>query len=186
MVLIGWVKEKFKDGKKRWYPEEQVCPTKLERGARLRRALKTTPHRACYKAIIREGRRISGSGVAEMLDIGQIETCNSQLLSKTVLLHHDSAFPNSVAATIQTIRNLKFEVQPKPSYSTDLEPCVCHALGPLKEAWLGRQFGNDEEVKKAVHTWFREQSKPSFSDGIRKLVDRYKKCVELLGDYVEK
>jgi hypothetical protein len=80
-----------------------------------------------------------------MLDIGKIETCNSQLLSKTALLHHDSAFPHFVATTIQTIRNLKFEVQPKPSYSIDLAPCVCHAFGPLKEALLGRQFGSDEE-----------------------------------------
>jgi hypothetical protein len=55
-----------------------------------------------------------------------------------------------------------------------------------KEALLGRQFGRDEEVKEAVHTWIREQPKPCFSDRIRKLVDRYKKCVELLGDYVEK
>jgi hypothetical protein len=121
-----------------------------------------------------------------MLDIGQIETCNSQLLSKIVLLHHDSAFPHFAAATIETIPNLKFEVQPHPSYSLDLAPCDCHAFGPLKKALLGSQFGSAEEVKEEVHTWIREHPKPCFSGGIRKLVDNYKKCVELLGDYTEK
>jgi hypothetical protein len=85
-----------------------------------------------------------------------------------------------------TIRNLKFDVQPKPSYSIDLKPCVCHALGPLKEALLGRQFDSYEEAKEAVHTRIRVKPKPSFSDGIRKLVDRHRKCMELLGEYVEK
>jgi len=138
---------------------------------------RTQDHIEHANAIIREDRRISESEVAEMLDMGQIETCNSQLLSKTVLLHHDSAFPHFVAATIDTIRNLKFEVQPQLSYSLDLAPCDCHALGPLQEALLGRQFGSDEEVKEAVLTRIREQPKPCFSDGIRKLVNRYKKCV---------
>jgi len=34
--------------------------------------------------------------------------------------------------------------------------------------------------------WIQEQTKTFFSDGIRKLVDYYKKGVKLLGDCVEK
>jgi hypothetical protein len=41
-------------------------------------------------------------------------------------------------------------------------------------------------VKEAVHTWIREQPKTFFPFGIRELVGRYKKCVELDRDYVEK
>jgi hypothetical protein len=41
-------------------------------------------------------------------------------------------------------------------------------------------------VKQAVHRWFRRQPETFFSDGIEKLVDHYKKCVELQGDNVEK
>jgi len=138
---------------------------------------RTQDHIKHANAIIREDRQISESEVAEMLDMGQTETCNSQLLSKTVLLHHGSAFPHSVAATTETIRNLEFEVKPQLSYSLDLAPCDCHALGSLQEALLGRQFGSDEDVKEAAPTRIREQPKPCFSDGIRKLVNRYKKCV---------
>ena len=71
----------------------------------------TQHHIEHTKAIKREDRRISGSEVAEMLDIGQMETCNSQLLSQTVLLHRDSFISHFAAATTETIRNLKFEVQ---------------------------------------------------------------------------
>jgi len=47
--------------------------------------------------------------------------------------------------------------------------------------FCGRGFGIDEEVKEAVHTWIRQQSK-TFSDGIRKLVDGKQRRVELQED----
>jgi hypothetical protein len=41
-------------------------------------------------------------------------------------------------------------------------------------------------VKNAGHEWIMEQPKTLFSEGIRKLVECYKKCMELHGEYVEK
>jgi hypothetical protein len=100
-------------------------------------------------------------------------------------LHHDTAHPHAAATTIETIQNLKYRVLPHPLYSPDLTPSNCNAFSPLKEELHGHWFSNDEEVKEAMHTWFWEQPKTCFSNGIRKLVDRYKKYVELQGDYVE-
>jgi hypothetical protein len=40
-----------------------------------------------------------------------------------------------------------------------------------KEALRGRRFTSDEEVKKAVHTWLREQPTSFFSAGIEKRVN---------------
>jgi hypothetical protein len=40
-------------------------------------------------------------------------------------------------------------------------------------------------VKEAVHAWLAAQPK-TFSEGIKKLVQRWTKCVEKQGDYVEK
>jgi hypothetical protein len=37
----------------------------------------------------------------------------------------------------------------------------------------------------AVHKWLRDQPKTFFVEGIRKLVDRWTKCIEKEGDYVE-
>jgi hypothetical protein len=41
-------------------------------------------------------------------------------------------------------------------------------------------------VWEAMHKWMRDQPKTFFVKGIRKLVDRWTKCIEKEGDYVEK
>jgi hypothetical protein len=41
-------------------------------------------------------------------------------------------------------------------------------------------------VKEAVHAWLAAQLKTFFSEGIRKLVQQWTKCVEKQEDYVEK
>ena len=41
-------------------------------------------------------------------------------------------------------------------------------------------------MKEAVHVWLAAQPKTFFSEGIKKLVQRWKKCIEKQGDYVEK
>jgi hypothetical protein len=46
-------------------------------------------------------------------------------------------------------------------------------------------IANEEEIQ-AVHKWLRDQQKTFFVEGIRKLVDRWTKCIEKEGDYVEK
>jgi hypothetical protein len=38
----------------------------------------------------------------------------------------------------------------------------------------------------AVRNWLKKQSKNFFSDGIKKLMKRWNRCVEVEGDYVEK
>jgi hypothetical protein len=46
-------------------------------------------------------------------------------------------------------------------------------------------LAGDEEVKEAEHRWMREQTTTLFSHGIMKLMNHYKKCLELQGDYAE-
>jgi hypothetical protein len=41
-------------------------------------------------------------------------------------------------------------------------------------------------VKEAVHEWLAAQSKIFVSTGIQKLAERWNKCIEKHGDYVEK
>ena len=69
-------------------------------------------------------------------------------------------------------------------YSPDVAPSDYHLFGPLKDALRGRRFTSDQEVKEAVHAWLAAQTK-TFSEGIRKLVQRWTKCDEKQGDYVE-
>ncbi|KAJ4439415.1 hypothetical protein ANN_07539 [Periplaneta americana] len=48
------------------------------------------------------------------------------------------------------------------------------------------RFGSDEELKKTVNTWLNELAAEEYNTGILKLVNRYDKCLNVGGDYVEK
>ncbi|KAG8233614.1 hypothetical protein J437_LFUL001025 [Ladona fulva] len=45
----------------------------------------------------------------------------------------------------------------------------------------GNHYTSDDEVKAAIASWIREKSKEFFSDGIKKLVTLWEKCVSLNG-----
>jgi len=61
-----------------------------------------------------------------------------------------------------------------------------YSIPSYKKFLRGKQFSSDEEVKEAVTTWFEEQSKDFFSRGIKSLQQKWVKCNELFGDYIEK
>ena len=50
----------------------------------------------------------------------------------------------------------------------------------------GRRFAADDEVKEAVHDWLCSQPQTFFSNGNKKLTDRWAKCIKKKGDYIEK
>ena len=107
-------------------------------------------------------------------------------LTQGVLLLHDNARPHTARLTINTITQLNWEVLEHPAYSLDLTPSDFHLFGPLKNALRGRRFAADDEVKEAVHDWLRSNPQTFFSNGIKKLTDRWAKCIEKKGDYIEK
>jgi hypothetical protein len=47
-------------------------------------------------------------------------------------------------------------------------------------------FASDTEVQLVVHQWLGQQPASFFASGIQKLVDRWDKCLNELGRYVEK
>ena len=89
-----------------------------------------------------------------------------------------STRPHTASQTFETINHLGFEVLEHPAYSPDLAPSDYHLFGPLKNALRGRRFSTDKEVQEAVHKWLRDQPKSFFLERIRKLVDRWTKCIE--------
>jgi hypothetical protein len=48
------------------------------------------------------------------------------------------------------------------------------------------QFADDYEVMEAVQSWLKATPKSFFLEGIRKLVNRWTKCVAKQENYVEK
>ena len=112
--------------------------------------------------------------------------CHIRLISKRVLLFYDHARPHMAVHTVDTLRALKFEVSKHPPYSPYLAPSDFHLFGPLKEHLRGQKFADDNEVMEAVQSWLKATPESYFKEGIRKLVDRWTKCVAKQGDCVEK
>ncbi|GBN67283.1 hypothetical protein AVEN_150143-1 [Araneus ventricosus] len=75
---------------------------------------------------------------------------------------------------------------PRSPYSPDLAPIDFHLFLKLKEFLRGKRFGSDEELGSAVTTWLNQLAVEEYDMGILKLVDRYDKCLNVGGDYVEK
>ena len=67
-----------------------------------------------------------------------------------------------------------------------MAPSDFHLFGPMKEHLQGQRFADDDEVTEAAESWLKATPKTFFLEGIRKLVDRWTKCVAKQGDYVEK
>jgi len=101
-------------------------------------------------------------------------------------LLHDNACPHTAAHTVDNLRALKFEVLKHPPYSLDLAPSDFHLFVPMKEHVRGQKFADDNEVMETVKSWLKATPKSFFLEGIRKLVDRWTKCVVKHGQYVEK
>jgi hypothetical protein len=65
-------------------------------------------------------------------------------------------------------------------------PSDFHLLGPLKGTLRGTRFEDDENVIRAVRTWLCDQEMSWSREGLHALVSRWRKAVDLDGDYVEK
>jgi len=59
-------------------------------------------------------------------------------------------------------------------------------FGPMKIMLSGQKFASDTEVQSVIRQWLGQQPTSFFESGIQKLVDRWDKCLNELGQYVEK
>ena len=84
------------------------------------------------------------------------------------------------------LHELKWQLLPHPACSPDLAPSDFHQFGPLKDPLCGRRFGCESELKSARNEVVKTISKDWFEEGIKKAAERWRKCIDLQGNYVEK
>ena len=75
---------------------------------------------------------------------------------------------------------------PPSALQPDLATSDFHFFPHLKRDLKGTHFTSDDEVKQAVTLWIKQRTPEFFTDGMHKLALRWEKCIERLGDYVEK
>jgi len=107
-------------------------------------------------------------------------------LSRKVLLFHDNARPHSAKKTQTLLEKFKWEIFDHPPYSPDLAPSDFFLFPKLKESLGGHHFNSNDEVKDFVKLFFKKQGTDFYKQGLSKLQNRYKKCIQVQGDYVEK
>jgi transposase len=104
----------------------------------------------------------------------------------SVFFLQDNARPHIVALMMTTPLKLKWDVLPHPPYSPDLAPSDYHLFGPMKRFLGGKRFQNNDEVIAAVQSWIHKQPKTFFETGIKKLPERWHKCIAVNREYIEK
>ncbi|UYV75085.1 hypothetical protein LAZ67_12002425 [Cordylochernes scorpioides] len=87
---------------------------------------------------------------------------------------------------IAAIYDSGFELLPHAPYSPDLAPSDFHLFPHMKKSLSGIHFRSDEEVIDAVTSFFESLGTSFFLESIKGLEHRWKKCIDLKGDYVEK
>lgn len=105
---------------------------------------------------------------------------------REVLLLHDNARPHTAAATQQKLVEMNWKTLDHPPYSPDLSPCDFHMFGPLKEALGGKRFETNDQVETFVRNWLDTRPTSFYENGMKKLPQRWEKCIIKEGYYIEK
>ena len=71
-------------------------------------------------------------------------------------------------------------------YSPDLAPSDYYLFRNLKSHLHGMRFRDDDELKAATEAWFEDQIDDFYFKGIDCLKEKWAKCIEAKGDYIEK
>jgi len=79
----------------------------------------------------------------------------------------------------------RYELFSHLAYSPDLALCDYYLFPNLKK-WFGRKRFTKEQLITETEAYFEGLNKSYYSDGFKKLENRWIKCIELKGDYVEK
>ncbi|KAJ4449394.1 hypothetical protein ANN_00793 [Periplaneta americana] len=108
-----------------------------------------------------------------------------EIVSQHLGYHKICARPHTAASTRELLDQFGWEIFDHPPYSPDLAPSDFHLFTKLKDFLGGTRFGSDEELKKTVNIWLNELAAEEYNTGILKLVNRYDKCLKVVGDYVE-
>ena len=90
-----------------------------------------------------------------------------------------------VFLTMVKLNELKYELFEHPPYSPDLAPSDYYLFRNLKQFLRGKRFSSNEEAIAAVEQYFAELPENHYRDGIKLLEDRWNKCVQVEGDYIE-
>ncbi|KAG5321201.1 SETMR methyltransferase, partial [Acromyrmex heyeri] len=108
-----------------------------------------------------------------------------RLTKKKVLFHQDNARVHTYSTPIAKFNEFRYELLPHPAYSPDLVSCDYFLFPNLKKWFEGKRFSIRELIAE-TEAYFEGLDKSYYSDCLKKLENRWIKCIELKGNYIEK
>ena len=104
---------------------------------------------------------------------------------KKIFLLHDNAKPHVSKNVSKTIKDLGFEILPHPPYSPDLAPSDYYLFKHLQNSLRDKVYFEEDDIKKHVDDFFASKTPAFFEKGIKKLPNRWKQCIDSLGNYFD-
>ena len=135
-----------------------------------------------------KGQTVTGSYYANLLrQLRQkIKENRREKLSLGLLFHQENVPAHKSAVALAAIHDCGFQLVEHPSYSPDLVLSDYYLFPKLKSYLCGNHLATDDDVIIAVNEYLEDQTSKFYEEGTKKLHDRWTKCVDLEGNYVEK
>ena len=137
---------------------------------------------------VEKGRTVTGQYHANLLRNQlhpQLKIKRRGKISRGVLLQQDNAPPHQSLVAQAAVRELGYELVPHPPYSPDLAPSDFFLFGKLKSEPRGRSFESRAALGSAIFQSLQRWSDDVWNDGLKKLPERWHKCIRSRGDYFE-
>ena len=80
------------------------------------------------------------------------------MLSRSMCLFRDNAWPHSTLVTTALLEKFKWNILDHPLYSPDLAPSDFHLFLHLKKRHAGKSSTTMKKVQEEVMTWFKGQA----------------------------
>ena len=100
------------------------------------------------------------------------------------IIAHDNAKPHIAKLITSYLEQNNISTWIQAPYSPDTQPCDFNCFGPLKRELKGIRYNGWPEFIDAVNTIIRESSKRGLFKGVKMLPDRWKRIVDINGEYI--
>lgn len=143
-------------------------------------------HGVVHFEILKAGETITAQYYCDQLDrlkAAIAEKHPALLNRKNVILHHDNARPHVARMTRSKLKELGWETFTHPAYSPDLAPSDFHLFRSLQQFLNGKILKSYDDVKNTLFEYFNSKNPIFFKTGIENLISRWRKVIELDGDY---
>lgn len=176
---------------KEWRRKDEACPVKAKTRLSAGKVLATVfwDYRGVLLIdFLHERRTVNAAYYCQLLESSKAAYRNRRrgMPIRNVILLHDNARPHTAILTRDKLEKMHWEILDHPPYSPDLSPCDFFLFAPMKQSLGGERFENNEDVEEYVRNWLSTRPQTFFEEGMFKLSNRWQKCVEHEGGYVEK